>query len=149
MPIDVFTQVRLQWHGSDGSRFIRSFNAAANDAAYQAAKAFKQELQRKIQLRVVKLKSGKVVLRSRPGEPPRREFGNLWRGIAIHQDRRNMITSIYTNVIYARALELGSSTAKRTIRPRPAWIPTFLIMHKRMSGIINGWMQTFIGHWRP
>ena len=54
-------------------------------------------------------------VRSRPGEPPRKQTGHLRRSITHETDRANLVARVGTNLSYARALELG--TGRMAARP--------------------------------
>ena len=60
---------------------------------------------------------GGVLIRSKPGQPPRRETGRLRRGhrVRIQRDSDRVIATISNATPYARALEYG--TGRMAARP--------------------------------
>ena len=58
------------------------------------------------------------VVRSRPGEPPRKQTGRLRGSVTYEVDERALRARVGTNVMYGRYLELGT---RRGLAPRP-WL---------------------------
>lgn len=58
------------------------------------------------------------VVRSEPGEPPRKQTGRLRGSVTYEVDDKSVTGRVGTNVKYGKALELGT---KRGILPRP-WL---------------------------
>lgn len=145
----VQVKTKLNWPHSTNGRFERSFNKAANDAAKFAAKDYVQELKDRISIAVGRNAKGRVIKRSKPGQPPRRETAELWKSISIDQIRKSMLTRIYTTTIYAAALEFGDLNFRRYIAPRPAWMPTFLFMYRSMIRSILSYLTAFVNNYRP
>lgn len=52
---------------------------------------------------------------SKPGEPPRKQYGHLRRSVTYALDRLGMVSRVGTNLKYGRWLELG--TSKMAARP--------------------------------
>ncbi|MBI1324370.1 hypothetical protein GC170_14460 [bacterium] len=81
------------------------------------------------------------VIRSKPGEPPRRQRGTLWNSITFESrdSFRGVVTRVGPSVRtakYSRALELGY--APNNLEPRPflapagkAYDPTFMALMER------------------
>jgi hypothetical protein len=69
--------------------------------------------------------SSGYVVRSRPGEPPRRESGHLWESIGFEvardDGRRRVGLSVYSDDPKAAGLEYG----RDDVRPRPFMAPAF------------------------
>lgn len=57
-------------------------------------------------------------VRSRPGEPPRKQTGRLRASVTYEVDEASLSARVGTNVEYGKHLELGT---KRGIAPRP-WL---------------------------
>ena len=57
-------------------------------------------------------------VRSKPGEPPRKQTGTLRASVTYEVDEKNASARVGTNLKYGKALELGT---KRGIKPRP-WL---------------------------
>lgn len=55
-------------------------------------------------------------VRSKPGEPPRKQTGQLRASITYEVDEKTQSARVGTNLQYGKALELGS---KRGLKPRP------------------------------
>jgi hypothetical protein len=61
--------------------------------------------------------------RSRPGEPPRKQTGQLKQSVTYEVDEKAMEGRVGTNLDYGKYLELGT---KRGILPRP-WLRRALV----------------------
>lgn len=61
------------------------------------------------------------LVRSKPGEPPRKQYGHLRRSITHQTDRKELVAYVGSNLAYARFLELGTSK----MLPRPYLRSTF------------------------
>lgn len=57
-------------------------------------------------------------VRSRPGEPPRKQTGRLMDSVTYEVDEQALEARVGTNVKYGKALELGT---RRGLAPRP-WL---------------------------
>jgi phage gpG-like protein len=57
-------------------------------------------------------------VRSKPGEPPRKQTGRLRGSVTYEVDAKSMVARVGTNVLYGKALELGT---KKGLAPRP-WL---------------------------
>lgn len=57
-------------------------------------------------------------VRSAPGEPPRKQTGDLRKRVTWEYDEATMTGRAGTNVKYGKALELGT---KKGLKPRP-WL---------------------------
>lgn len=66
-------------------------------------------------------RDGIHVIRSKPGEFPRKEYGNLQRSIqwVINRESPMIYLDVFSDVIYARYLEEGTEN----MEPRPVWLP--------------------------
>ena len=138
--MQVKVTTKLVWRMQPQGHFWRSFSAAVNDAAWQVGQFYRTYLKRLLAIAVGRSTTGKVIQRSKPGEPPRRETADLWRSIAVDQDKKSNYTMIYTNIDYAKELELGSAK----IAPRPAWMPAFLYKWRIMAIYIQVKMKDFL-----
>ena len=145
--IKLAVKFQLHWYmpANGTGHFWRKLQKEINDAAKDAAMMFRYRLRNLISISVGRSKGGKVIQRSKPGEPPRRETAELWRSIAVFQDRPKTHTIIYTNTQYAKELELGNSK----IAPRPAWIPAFFQLWQVMAYSIRLRIQNFLVNYRP
>lgn len=128
----------VRWHGPDVNRRIRE---GLLQNLERAAITLKNEVRRvlsrpgrtgkvtragrqaKIKNRSVSRRYGLTgrllgfTVRSRPGEPPRKQTGDLRRRIAHEMDKPSMLARVGTNLKYARYLERGVRGGK-IIRPR-------------------------------
>lgn len=57
-------------------------------------------------------------VRSKPGEPPRKQTGTLRARVTYEVDEKTMTARVGTNLLYGKALELGT---KKGLAPRP-WL---------------------------
>jgi hypothetical protein len=69
-------------------------------------------------------------VRSKPGEPPRKQTGTLRARVTYEVDEKTMTARVGTNLLYGKALELGT---KRGLKPRP-WLRRALY---EMQGKVN------------
>lgn len=145
--IQAQVNVKLTWNilPSGQGRFWQKFNAELNNAAKESAKFYLFYLRNLLSVLVGRSATGRVIQRSLPGEPPRKETGELQAGIQIGQDRRRKTTVIYSNVDYASELEYGSLK----IAPRPAWLPAFLAQWQIMALNITTKAADFINNYVP
>lgn len=145
--IEAKVNIKLIWNipPSGQGRFWQKFKKECNDAAKFSAVMYRQHLRDLINIAVGRSATGKVIQRSLPGEHPRKETGDLQRGITIGQDRRNLYTIIYSEVDYASELEHGSVK----IAPRPAWLPAFLAQWQIMAYYIEARLANFINTYTP
>ncbi len=81
------------------------------------------------------LKAAVRVERSRPGEPPRKQTGQLRRSVQSEVDPGTLRARVGTNVEYGKHLELGT---KRGLDPRPWLRPAWLNSMAR----VNAWLAT-------
>lgn len=128
----------------------------------------------RFQLRLSRVKNAKtgkrnmlgISIASLPGEPPRRQTGDLWRRISHEIDRSRHVARVGTNLKYALWLEFGTRggkviTAKGkkvlanpltgqvfgkrvvqgAIKPRPFFRPTLDKFRGRAEAIIRGAAQ--------
>lgn len=76
-----------------------------------------------------------MIVRSKPGEPPRKQTGRLRASVAHEVDGASLTARVGTNVEYGRHLELGT---KRGLRPRP-WLRRALAeMQSRVLQLLAG-----------
>lgn len=74
-------------------------------------------------------------VRSKPGEPPRKQTGRLRASVTYEADEKALTARVGTNVKYGKYLELGT---KRGIAPRP-WLRRALAeCHARIDQILGG-----------
>lgn len=151
--------------GFKNRQFTQGLKNAANDGANEAASLFRDKLKLLISLpvgrggantaglgklvghRLGRSNRGKKIIRSRPGEPPRRETATLWRSIKLFRDRRAIKYTVYTDVEYAAALEFGY--APRNLLPRPHWLVTFYKYWRFMLDKIERRVNNFISRYTP
>ena len=57
-------------------------------------------------------------VRSKPGEPPRKQTGRLRASVTHEIDEKKMTARVGTNLLYGKALELGT---RKGLKPRP-WL---------------------------
>lgn len=73
-------------------------------------------------------------VRSKPGEPPRKQTGRLRASVAYEVDEATLSARVGTNVVYGKYLELGT---KRGIAPRP-WLRRALAESQaKIMGFLN------------
>jgi hypothetical protein len=108
----------LEWNGSGAIEHVRGKAMGfIRRACIEVKRRAKQLLAVAGSGRVKGRKSGPIV-RSLPGEPPRKQTGRLWASVDYEVDEADMSGRVGTNVEYGRALELGK---KRGLKPRP-WL---------------------------
>ena len=137
---EVKADVKIVWNGTS---HMRALKARLNTALEVCCKLYKNRLQRAISIRVGRRKIQSpyrrrkitYLIRSKPGEPPRRETANLWRKVKISIERSNLVGRIWTDVDYAAHLEFGDQ--KGNLKPRPSWMPTFLSLYRQFIAIIE------------
>lgn len=110
----------VKWHGEDAKRLIR-----AAFARNLAAAAIVVKSRATVLLSVAgtakregtgrdgkgRFKKGTIygAERSKPGEPPRKQYGRLRGSVAHEVDEGSLAARVGTNVLYGRWLELGTS----------------------------------------
>jgi len=83
----------------------------------------------------VKGKQTGPVVRSQPGEPPRKQTGRLRASVTHEVDAATLTARVGTNVEYGKHLELGT---KRGLAPRP-WLRRALLEVKgRVDELLFG-----------
>lgn len=121
---------KIEWNGDAGREYV---NRRAVKFLTRAAITVKREAQSLLSVQGVgKIdKSGAVVpntggnapkvynaFPSKPGEPPRKQSGELRRSVTYEVDKGELTARVGTNKPYGRYLELGT---KRGLAPRP-WL---------------------------
>lgn len=126
---------RVEWHGDDAERMVRAkLVRGLHRAAYTIQRRAKELLSVAGTGRVKGRKAGPVV-RSAPGEPPRKQTGRLRASVSIEVDEASLTARVGTNVEYGRWLELGT---KKGLKPRP-WLRRALAeCHARITSIFAG-----------
>jgi HK97 gp10 family phage protein len=76
-------------------------------------------------------------VRSLPGEPPRKQRGQLRMSIAHELDRDSFVARVGSNLLYAKFLELGT----RYMKPRPFLRVTAFEEANAITAIMNGEMN--------
>ena len=129
---------RLEWHGEEAKRRI---NRKIVQVLYKCVTLIAGRAKELLGVagtdRVKGKKVGPVV-RSKPGEPPRKQTGTLRRSVQVEVDEQSLTARVGTNVDYGKHLELGT---RRSIKPRPWLRPAFLWATTR----INAWLSTLSG----
>lgn len=85
---------------------------------------------------VKRVRRGKTIygaVRSKPGEPPRKQYGTLRMLYAHETDKRELKARVGTNYVIARFLEMGTSR----MRPRPHLRRTLMRERTKLARIIN------------
>lgn len=129
---------RLNWFGEECERQIRAAVLAWLHAATRTVEARAKKLlgragtsKRKGQARAY------GAIRSKPGEPPRKQYGTLRASVASEVDEVREVGRVGTNLPYGKHLELGT----RKIAPRP-WLRRAHIESRsellRLIGTIKG-----------
>lgn len=84
---------------------------------------------------------------SRPGEPPKKVTGNLFKSVTFEvvttASRRVIIGRVGTNVVYGRYLELGTQgrNGRPGMAPRPFLRPTLQTEQKNLVNVIVNRMR--------
>lgn len=76
------------------------------------------------------------IVRSKPGESPRRETGDLWRGVQMEVDRpdpESVSLEVFCTVLYGKYLETGTDKMER----RPWWETAWLRWRDRVASLAN------------
>jgi hypothetical protein len=74
-------------------------------------------------------------VRSKPGEPPRKQTGRLRSTVTYEVDAKTLEARVGTNTVYGRALELGT---KKGLLPRP-WLRRALAeMQSKINQLLSG-----------
>lgn len=116
----------LDWRGDEALAHVR---AAAVKALHRAAIVCKNRAKELLSVAGTGRGNGPArrgkggrfmatVVRSKPGEPPRKQTGRLRASVAHEVDEATLTARVGTNVVYGRHLELGT---KRGLAPRP-WL---------------------------
>lgn len=161
-------QVNVQVIGFKNRQFTWGLKNAAHRGAVLAATVFQDKLISLISIPVgrggsttglagilgIRVGRGRknyrtrhTVIRSRPGEPPRKETGELIRSIKLHKSKRDLTYTIYTDSVYARALEFGY--APRNLLPRPHWLVAFASTWRTMQRLIEIHINFYISTYVP
>ncbi len=119
--------VRITWYGDQR---IAEVKAEVEKRLVKAAIFLKREIQQ--ELSVACGRKGKRRIRSKPGEMPRKDHGELRRSITYTKD--GMKIYIGTNKLYAKYLEFGTSKMK----PRPFMRPAMMKHREKIKDIITG-----------
>lgn len=107
--------------------FLSAVRAKVVEAAKASLERFARERIVDIQTRIgipVERTTGRIV-RSSPGEPPRKDSGDLWNSLQATEVvfiSNEIDIFIFTTVPYAKWLEEGTD---RGLEPRPWWEPSF------------------------
>jgi len=118
----------------NGRPMMRAFNDIMFERCLKTARFLRGRVRRNIGKRVVR--TGFRVKRSKPGEFPRRDTGELWKtldALAIRQGKDRVIGTVSSPLGYARILEgpLNRSFLARTFNQSRASV------RKRMSAPIT------------
>ena len=113
---------RLDWHGSEASEMIHH---RAIDFVTSAAIIVERRVKQLLSIAgtassIVKGHKGDRItnaVRSKPGEPPRKQTGDLRSKYTYEVDDESMTARVGSNQPKAKALELGT---RRGLLPRPA-----------------------------
>lgn len=125
----------LDWRGA---RVKPRMRAAAWAGIRAAALYFQRELKR-----VIGISNRNGENRSAPGEPPRRETGNLQKNVLVELDERKHVARVGVggNAKYGAWLEFGT----RRILPRP-WIrPTIERLRATLAQVARKTAERFLG----
>lgn len=76
-----------------------------------------------------------TVARSKPGQAPFRQTGQLYYSVLFDINKRTLYASVYSDTIYARALELGYPNKR--LLPRPAWLRVFYRTYRTMLKVLS------------
>lgn len=114
---------RLDWHGDEAKEMI---HARAIEFVTGAALIVKRRAQELLSVAGTAVSIGKGskgnrvegAVRSKPGEPPRKQTGFLRNHVTSEVDDDTTAARVGTNLPYGKALELGT---KRGLLPRP-WL---------------------------
>lgn len=146
----------ILWNGDD---FLNQFKAEANKRIARAAIHLSREIKQNISVAVVKGKSGgantsysksakrfrhnqtgqfvkarRFIVRSKPGEFPRKVFGELRRSVTYTVNKNNATARVGTNKIYGKYLELGTGI----MQARPYLLPTLRANRRKIAALIAG-----------
>lgn len=94
-----------------------------------------------VQYRVIRKKAGRRVYGknpSAPGEPPRKQTGQLRRSVQAEVDRDALTARVGTNVEYGKHLELGT---RKGLAARPWLRPAYL----KALPKVRAWLATLKG----
>ena len=141
---------RLEWHGDEAKEYVRG---RAVKFLLRAAIEVKREAQRSLGVAgtgvatrslTTTIKGEKKTFKkgrriygkypSKPGEPPHKQTGDLWRSVAYEVDRKEMIARVGTNKKHGKAMELGT---KHGIAPRPWLRPALAKAHSRGKELLD------------
>ena len=134
----------VEWRGD---KYKENLEKELIKRLYRAAIVFKREVQKELSVavQIMKLPKGRnsagrfvsgkqFKIRSKPGEPARKDFGELRRSIAFAVDEKKLVARVGSNKIYNKYLELGTSL----MRARPVWRPMLVKLRKQIKGILEG-----------
>lgn len=119
---------------------INEINSAARAAVTDILRDARRELRDSINVPVQRV--GSEVIRSDPGEPPRREFGDLWKSIQISvvQVSDTQIRGrLYSNDKTGKVLALEYGRLDGSLEPRPFFGP----QQKRLAASLPAIRQRF------
>jgi hypothetical protein len=121
-----FGLARFAWNGGSAPWVVRS---AIADGLERAAAWVRKEIRKKINLRYPPA--------SRPGQPPRRRTGNLYRNIDFWLNRKTLEVRIgpTEDAEYGLYLEFGAP--RRNLKPRPHLFKTVREQQKRIINTAN------------
>lgn len=139
----------VEWRGEEATSYVRK---KAAEVLSKCAMAIKGEAQGllgvagtgKVQGRPKRgadgkfLKAAARVERSAPGEPPRKQTGQLRRSVQAEVDRDALTARVGTNVVYGKHLELGT---RKGLAARPWLRPAYLKALPR----VRAWLATLKG----
>lgn len=82
-------------------------------------------------------RGGAIIIRSKPGEPPRYETGSLWRNVQmeveIDRTTRTVTLEVFCTISYSVYLETGTDN----MAPRPFWSTAWLRWRDRITSFLR------------
>ncbi len=134
---------RIEWHGDEAMGHVRTRAVGfLRRAAIAVEKRADQLLSLPGTVQSIGGKGNKHkkravihgAVRSKPGEPPRKQRGRLRASVTYEVDPNTLEARVGTNVLYGKYLELGT---KRGIAPRP-WLRRALAeCHSKIAGFLS------------
>jgi len=118
------TAHRITWHTKEAEEFVR---ARGRDVVVAIARAVVARAKELLSVQ------GSPTDRSLPGEPPRKQTGDLQRSIGYTIDETTLKSQVGTPLPYGKYLELGT---RRGLAARPWLRPAFAWVAARMDAII-------------
>ena len=119
----------VKWYGDD---YFAKAKKEMGRRLTKAAIFLNREI--KVDLSVAVVKADGKINRSAPGEPPRKEYGELRRSMTYEVDRNKLSAIVGTNKIYGKYLELGT----KHMAARPFLRPAVDEHQKKLNDILLG-----------